>query len=161
MASTQPDANAAAMFPRAASANRPIFYDKRGNARSVAGVYAELVRRYQVAAASGAPKTITAAGIGAPKPAPQGLTPPAPAVRAASPDTMAFANTFSDPNAGVLAPPISKSDGPVFHSLFHSDGRSSAVAPLVAELWGPRAAQTDIDPLSTTTAVPASSRSSR
>ena len=35
-----PHANAAELFPAAAQANRSIFYDKAGNARSVAGVYA-------------------------------------------------------------------------------------------------------------------------
>ena len=48
-ANVSPQTTAAAMFPRAAHANRPIFYDKQGNARSVAGVYDEVVRRYQVA----------------------------------------------------------------------------------------------------------------
>ena len=44
-----------ACFPRRRSANRSIFYDRQGSARSVAGVYAELVRRYQVARASASP----------------------------------------------------------------------------------------------------------
>jgi hypothetical protein len=55
MAKTDPHANAAQMFPAAAAANRPIFYDKQGNARSVSGVYNELVRRYQVAKARPTP----------------------------------------------------------------------------------------------------------
>ena len=59
MAGTNPTANAAQMFPAAAQANRPIFYDKQGNARSVAGVYQELVRRYQVARASPTPGLTT------------------------------------------------------------------------------------------------------
>jgi hypothetical protein len=41
-ASADPTANAASLFPAAARANRPIFYDPQANARSVAGVYAEL-----------------------------------------------------------------------------------------------------------------------
>jgi Transglycosylase SLT domain len=48
---SNPTANAAEVFPAAAAANRPIFYDKQGNARSVAGVCAELTRRYEVARA--------------------------------------------------------------------------------------------------------------
>ncbi|HZD90819.1 MAG TPA: transglycosylase SLT domain-containing protein [Pseudolabrys sp.] len=44
-----PEANAAQMFPSAASANHSVFYDRQGQARSVAGVYGELTRRYQVA----------------------------------------------------------------------------------------------------------------
>ena len=41
-----PQASAPRMFPNAAAANRSIFYDKQGSARSVAGVYAELNARY-------------------------------------------------------------------------------------------------------------------
>ena len=57
-----PQANAAAMFPRAAAANRSIFYDRAGNARSVGQVYAELTGRYSVAANSPAAQTMLAAG---------------------------------------------------------------------------------------------------
>ena len=46
-ARVNPQANGAAMFPHAARANHTIFYDKQGNARGVAGVYGELIRRYQ------------------------------------------------------------------------------------------------------------------
>jgi hypothetical protein len=52
LAGSDPTANAAAIFPAAAAANRPIFHDKQGNARSIAGVCAELMRRYQVARAA-------------------------------------------------------------------------------------------------------------
>jgi hypothetical protein len=38
-AQSNPDANAAALFPREASVNRAIFYDKSGNARSLGQVY--------------------------------------------------------------------------------------------------------------------------
>src|SRR5262245_22872321 len=61
---SNPSANAAQMFPKAAAANRPIFYDKSGDARSVSGVYAELTRRYQAAANSSAAQTAIAyAGV--------------------------------------------------------------------------------------------------
>src|SRR5205823_3159740 len=62
----KPQADAAQMFPRAAAANRPIFYDKGGNARSVGGVYAELTRRYQSAANSKAAQTAIAFAGGTP-----------------------------------------------------------------------------------------------
>src|SRR3984893_17140727 len=58
MAATNPNANAAAIFPAAAQATRPIFYDSRGNARSVAGVCSELARRYHVARAESAPPAV-------------------------------------------------------------------------------------------------------
>ena len=72
-AKDRPQANAAAMFPAAARANRSIFYDRQGNARSVAGVYAELDRRYQVARANvmpGVAPTAVAANAAAPRPSP-------------------------------------------------------------------------------------------
>src|SRR5213082_3394706 len=49
-----PQASAPRMFPNAAAANRSIFYDKQGSARSVADVYAELNARYASAAGSSA-----------------------------------------------------------------------------------------------------------
>ena len=49
LAQSYPNANAAEIFPAAAQANRSIFYDSRGYARSVASVCAELTRRYQAA----------------------------------------------------------------------------------------------------------------
>jgi hypothetical protein len=49
LAASDPTANAAAIFPAPAAANRSIFYDKQGYARSIAGVCAELMRRYEVA----------------------------------------------------------------------------------------------------------------
>ena len=51
----RPQPEAASIFPGAARANRSIFYDRQGNARSVSGVYAELNRRYQVARANVVP----------------------------------------------------------------------------------------------------------
>ena len=47
-AEAHPDAKAASYFPRAASANSSIFYDKTGSARSLKQVYAGLVGRHDV-----------------------------------------------------------------------------------------------------------------
>ena len=41
-AENNPNASGAALFPNAAAANRPIFYDKTGRARSVSEVYSVL-----------------------------------------------------------------------------------------------------------------------
>src|ERR1700681_2045177 len=49
LAGSTPQASAAEVFPLAAHANRSIFYDRQGNARSIAGVYSELARRFKVA----------------------------------------------------------------------------------------------------------------
>src|SRR5882757_2933987 len=48
LAGSNPQAPAAEIFPQAAHANRPIFYDRQGNARSISGVYSEIVRRFRV-----------------------------------------------------------------------------------------------------------------
>lgn len=44
-ADAQPDANAAALFPREARANRSIFYDNSGSARSLSQVYALMAKK--------------------------------------------------------------------------------------------------------------------
>jgi hypothetical protein len=113
-ASADPTANAASLFPAAAGANRPIFYEPQGNARSVAGVYAELTRRYQEARASPTPQPTL------------GVTSPPGAVQA--PDTAALTE--------ALAAARSLNAGPVFQSLFSSDDARGAVAPVVSQLWG-------------------------
>src|SRR5215831_9619984 len=63
LAGSSPSAEAATLFPDAARANRSVFYDRQGNARSIAGVRDELVRRYQAAKAHTtpdlAPKTLS------------------------------------------------------------------------------------------------------
>ena len=66
-AQDNPQASGARLFPNAAAANRPIFYDHDGRARSVSEVYAELDRRYAVAANSPATRSAMASlGVSAP-----------------------------------------------------------------------------------------------
>src|ERR1700751_1997398 len=62
-----PQASAARMFPNAAAANRSIFYDKQGSARTVSDVYALINARYASAAGSSATQTALAM-YGAPAP---------------------------------------------------------------------------------------------
>jgi hypothetical protein len=125
LAASNPTANAAGIFPEAAAANRSIFYDRQGNARSVAGVYSELNRRYQVARANvvpgGAP-TAVAANTAAPSSVPN----------AAAPDTAGTASAF----AVAAARPVVAAAEPAFHSLFHTDEARGAVSPIVTGLWG-------------------------
>jgi hypothetical protein len=135
---SNPQANAAELFPAAARANRPIFYDQQGNARSVAGVYAELERRYRVARVSPAQGPATVAAARALPPAPS-VSPPVPGTSRPAPDTAAIANAFAA--ATVTKPAGPEPAGPVFHSLFHSDERRGAVSPVVAEFWGVGAAR--------------------
>ncbi len=128
-----PQANAAEVFPAAARANRPIFYDKQGNARSIAGVYTELVRRYQVARAStGTPATRVAAA-----PAPVPPVPPMPIARPEFTDTAGVTSALAAANPVTSSPRAT----PAFHSLFHTAERREAVVPAVREIWGAQAAR--------------------
>src|ERR1700723_1888479 len=55
-----PQASGAALFPNAAAANRSIFFDRNGSARSVSDVYSVLNARYAGAANSSATRTALA-----------------------------------------------------------------------------------------------------
>jgi hypothetical protein len=121
LAAVSPGTAANAVFPAAAEANRAIFYDRQGHARTVAQVYAILVGRYDGArdmapalanggsAASGTPSAVAV---------PTGGAMPSEAMRD-GPDTPAEAS----------APEV----GPLFNRLF-SDRRQPA-APLIGDLW--------------------------
>ena len=146
---SNPQASAAQMFPQAAAANKPIFYDKSGDARSVGGVYAELTRRYQSAANSKlAQSAIAYAG---------GTT------ATSAPAAMAFASMSADRSYLAAAPQASSSqlfdasptgstpptttvpatrqvadasnDQPKFRSLFQVGDRAEPISPTVRELW--------------------------
>jgi hypothetical protein len=126
---SNPQASAADVFPLAARANRPIFYDRQGNARSVAGVYAELVRRYQVASEGlGAPATGPVARAGAP------AVPPKPPATGTLAVADAVAASAVPPRAGAPPSPVSP-PAARFDSLFRDSVRRTAVAPVVAALW--------------------------
>ena len=60
-AEDNPQASGARLFPNAAAANRSIFYDSSGRARSVSEVYSVLTSRYASAANSPATRTAMAA----------------------------------------------------------------------------------------------------
>ena len=149
-----PQANAAGMFPAAARANKPIFYDRQGNARSVAGVYAELNRRYQDARANvmpGVAPTAIASNTAAPSATRNALQ---------VPDTAGTASAFA-----VASPrPVAAAAEPAFRSLFQHDGRSEqgrgGISPVVTELWStpsdtPSPARTGAAPAVTAQAVTA------
>src|SRR5260370_38609278 len=61
-AEDNPQASGARLFPNAAAANRSIFFDRTGRARSVSEVYSVLTSRYASAANSPSPRTAMAAG---------------------------------------------------------------------------------------------------
>ena len=90
-AEDSPKSSAAAMFPNAAVANRSIFYDREGHARSVSEVYAELNARYAGAVNSQATQTAIAVyGNGAPSTSVANAAP----TSAPSVDSATYLSTF-------------------------------------------------------------------
>jgi hypothetical protein len=121
-AAKRPEAPAAELFPAAAAANRSIFYDRRGRSRSAAEVYGTLVQRFEAA------RMRTAAlAVEAPVSAASRATEPAPDP----------AGTF-DALAMISAVPVVRmaENGPVFHSLFQTEGQRQPISPLLGAIWG-------------------------
>ena len=143
-AEDNPQASGARMFPNAAAANRSIFYDSTGRARSVSDVYSVLTSRYAAASNSSATRTAMAA---------VGDTPATTAVASAAPvsfDNAAFLSSF--PNTATTAPVTvaqassttasSAAGDTSFRSLFQAGDRSQPVSPAVHKLWGDAASLT-------------------
>jgi hypothetical protein len=117
LASSNPNAAAASAFPRAADANRSIFFDRAGNARSVGDVYGLLAGRYDVAR-SGTANVVASAQT---QPiAPTATTNVAPVANIAS----AAAPTFAAPRS--------------LFSDINGNGRREPVASIIRELWSTR-----------------------
>jgi hypothetical protein len=139
-AEDNPQASGARLFPNAASANRSIFYDRGGRARSVSEVYAELNSRYAGAVNSHATQTaLSVYGNTVPATAVASAAAPPPAI-----DNATYLSSF--PNARPSAPVTlasasdssqnAASSDPIFRSLFQVDERSQPVSPKLRELWG-------------------------
>jgi hypothetical protein len=135
-AEDNPKASGARLFPNAAAANRSIFYERGGRARSVAEVYSVLTQRYASAATSQATRTAMAS---------VGATPTTVAAAAKPADNLAWLSNF--PDARSATPVAAASDSttgtasaqpgqPVFRSLFHAGERAQPVSQAVQELWG-------------------------
>jgi hypothetical protein len=138
-AEDNPNSSAARLFPNAAAANRSIFFDRFGRARTVSEVYSVLSSRYAGAANSQATRTAMAAvgdtptrvtfasAAQATQPIDNAPYPSAlPEVRSVTPVTMAFA-----PSATNTSPPTD----PIFRSLFQAGERTQPVSSTVRELW--------------------------
>jgi hypothetical protein len=142
VAASEPNTDAVALFPEAARANRSVFYDRQGNARTIAGVRDELVRRYQVAKAQTLPVTaLTAVAAQSPP------VSAAPARRVADTAGVTRAFAAAQPAApSAPAAPTEETAGPpsrsAFHSLFETENRRGAISPVVAALWTPRGSPT-------------------
>ena len=133
VASTQPQANAAAMFPRAAAANPSIFYDRSGSPRSAGDVYANLAGKFEVArAVNFAPAAGRADVVQAQvQTQTQGGTQPK------VPDTAGVTQAFADANDHLPALPDTK---PLFQAMF-TDRARKAVTQTVSGLWAPAKTQ--------------------
>lgn len=106
---SNPGANAAAMFPQAAAANRSIFYDGSGQPRSASDVYTRLTGRFDVA------RTLAFSGSKSGQ---------------AVPDTAGMTQVLAN------AQPAVKDTRPLFESIF-TDRIGAAVSPSVSSLWAP------------------------
>ncbi len=127
LASFTPALPANAVFPAAAAANRAIFYDPQGRPRSVADVYALVLRRYDGARArSGAAPASTAPGSAAT--APINLAAPVVDNAAGQISSGGAAAAAYSTNGAARAPAA-----PLFSRLF-SD-RGDETAPSLRNLW--------------------------
>lgn len=122
-AAATPNAKAADLFPEAAQANRAIFFERSGGGRSVAQVYEVLVSRHDCA-----PST-------APQPRAVAALPPATSASEDAP-TRSPLHLPPLPGEAPAGPSRARAEGgPVFHSLFQSQGRGP-VSSFVSGLWG-------------------------
>lgn len=145
-AEDNPKASAPQLFPNAAAANRSIFYDRSGQARTVSEVYSVLSARYAGAANSQATRTAMASVGGdiAPKFALASAALAAPAI-----DNAAYLSTFPDVRAvtpvTVASASTAPSSDPIFRSLFQAPGeRAQPISPTVRELWGKSSSLTSV-----------------
>lgn len=117
-ATNMPNRSAAELFPDAARANRSIFYERTGQARSAAQVYDALAAKHTASmsevAAAPAPASIPSA----------------------------FAALADHNAAKAVKPGVAQSEdsfppqtGPVFHGLFRTDS-GAPLSSLVRDLWG-------------------------
>lgn len=119
LAASKPDAAATDFFSNAASANKPIFYDRKtGAARSLAAVRDALIGRYDVARShpeerGGATQTASNAPL------------------SIAPDTAGITSAF----AAAVVPTPARSDSQIFHGLFQDGGRNAPVAAVISQLW--------------------------
>jgi transglycosylase-like protein with SLT domain len=145
-AEDNPKASGARLFPNAAAANRSIFYDRSGRARSVSEVYSGLAQRYASAANSPATRMAMAAVGGAPTTLASATLPAAAAV-----DNAGYLSSFPVTPAAATAQPVLQvaslqQSQPIFRSLFQGGERAQPVSPGVQELWGNSSSLTSVAP---------------
>jgi Transglycosylase SLT domain len=112
-ATSQPRANAAAMFPAAAAANPRIFYDRSGRPLAVGAVYGRLTGRYDVARALAFAPGSRAAAV------------------APAQDTAGVAQAYAQARNQAPVP----DNRPLFQAMF-TDRPQGGLSPAVNTLWG-------------------------
>jgi len=152
-AEDNPRASGARLFPNAAAANRSIFFEGSGRARSVSEVYSVLTSRYAAAASSQATRTAMAS-VGD---IPAGMAFASTAAAPQAIDNAAYLSSFPDarpvtPVTVASASPASASPGgSAFRSLFQAGDRTEPVSPAIRELWGN---SSSLNSVPSTTATP-------
>ena len=144
LAADNPRASAASYFPKAASANPSIFYDRStGQPRTLAQVRDVLTARYDVAARLRPSAPVSTAQVVAPPNAVPANVPVVSAysaqaaVASVTPAVAAVPDTAGMTNAFAAATPQHVAQDPeMFHGLFQDTGRTSPVAAVVSQLWG-------------------------
>ena len=158
-AEDNPQASGARLFPNAAAANRSIFFDRSGRARSVSEVYSVLTSRYASAANSPATRTAMAS---------VGVTPATATLASAAPvtppiDNAAYLSSFPDARpvtpvtmaSASSATNTSSPTDPIFRSLFQGGERTQPVSPAVRELWGNSSSLTSVAGATSVSSLPA------
>lgn len=137
-AEDNPRASAAQMFPNAAAANRSIFYERSGQARSASQVYSVLNARY--AGAANSKTTRSAMTLFGDMPSSATIAAASAAPAAPVIDNAAYLSTFPDVRAVTPVTSASASAStatePMFRTLFQGGERTDPVSPAVRALWG-------------------------
>jgi hypothetical protein len=156
-AEDNPQASGARLFPNAAAANRSIFFDRNGRARSVSEVYSVLTQRFAAAVASPATRSAIAS-VGDIKPSVTAAD-AAPGI-----DTAAYLSGFPDVRAtapvsvaAASSPTNSAPTDTMFRSLFQVGDRTQPISQTVRELWGSNASLTSDPPASSANVTSVSS----
>jgi Transglycosylase SLT domain len=145
-AEDNPQASGAGLFPNAAAANRSIFFESSGRARTISEVYSVLTSRYAGAASSpGTRSAMAALGDVKPSVALASAVAVPPAI-----DNAAYLSTFPDVRSVTMASASVSHESaraPVFRSLFQADGEpAQPVSPAVRELWGKSSSPISVGP---------------
>ncbi|MGB3865000.1 MAG: transglycosylase SLT domain-containing protein [Xanthobacteraceae bacterium] len=125
-AESSPGVSGAQLFPNAAAANRPIFYDRDGRARSVSEVYAVLSSRYGKAARLDARGTAVASANAVPATAAAAFAPI---------DNAAYLSSFPDARGVRPASATQPTQDMSFRTLFQTGARAEPVSSAVQQLW--------------------------